>query len=70
MYVYCLYSTIALCRVKSHLLTILQSLVAICYNTRKMYEHLFASCIVGNESVAFFAIEPFDLTFHKKVFKC
>ena len=43
-------------------LTFLQSSVPLGYNRREMYEHVVATFVAGDESVALFRIEPLHST--------
>lgn len=49
-------------------LAFVKRLESSCNNPRVVHENLLAA-LLRNESVAFLAIEPFYLTFHKKVIK-
>ena len=48
--------------IERNLLTLFQSLEALAYDCREMYEYVVAAVIVGDESVAFLRIEPLNCT--------
>ena len=63
-YIHCLLAFGAGAHLELDILTFVQRLEAVRYDTREVNED-FLAVLAGNESVAFFAIEPFYLTFHK-----
>ena len=64
-YVYGLLALGAVADFEFDLLALVERFETIRYDAREMNENLLA-VLPRNESVAFFAIEPFYLTFHKK----
>ena len=63
--VYGLFAFRAVADLEFDLLMFVERFETLGRNAGEMYEN-FLSALLGNESVAFFAIEPFYSTFHKK----